>query len=73
VASEAIIRSGDYPREKNLLSVTVILSDLVNSRKVMGYFTKTINYISLTKRRRGEIEYEHRGMDEAFKDIPSLL
>ena len=73
VATEAIIRSGDYPREKALLSVTVVLSDLVNSRKVMGYFTKTINYISLTKRKRGEIEYEHRGIDEAFKDIPSLL
>jgi len=73
VATEAIIRSGDYPREKNLLSVTVVLSDLVNSKKVMGYFTKTINYISLTRKRRGEIEYEHRGMDEAFKDIPSLL
>jgi len=73
IATEAIIRSGDYPRDKGLLSVTVVLSDLVNSRKVMGYFTKTINYISLTRRRRGETEHEHRGIDEVFKDIPSLL
>ena len=73
IATEAIIRSGDYPREKGLLSVTVVLSDLVNSRKVMEYFTKTINYISLTKRRRGGIEYEHRGIEEAFKGIPSLV
>ena len=73
MATEAIIRSGDYPREKGLLSVTVVLSDLVNSRKVMAYFTKTISYISFTKRRRGEIEHEHRGIEETFKDIPSLL
>jgi len=73
MATEAIIRSGDYPREKGLLSVTVVLSDLVNSRKVTGYFSKTINYIALTKSRRGETELEHRGIEEVFKDIPSLL
>ncbi len=73
VATEAIIRSGDYPRGKRSLEVTVVLSDLVNSRKVMEYFTKAISYISMTKRRRGGIEYEHRGIEEAFKDIPSLL
>ncbi len=73
IATEAIMRSGDYPRGKGSLDVTVILSDLVNSRKVMEYFTKTINYISLTKRWRGGIEYEHRGIEEAFKDIPSLV
>ena len=73
VATQAIIRSGDYPRGKGTLAVTVILSDLVNSRKVVEYFTKTINYISLTKMRRGDIEHEHRGIEEAFRDIPSLL
>ena len=73
MASEAIIRSGDYPREKGSLEVTTILSELVNSRKVMNYFTKAISYISTAKRRQGGIEFQHRGMEEAFKDIPSLL
>ncbi len=73
IATEAIIRSGDYPRGKGSLDVTVILSDLVNSRKVMEYFTKTIDYVSLTRRRREGIELEHRGIEEVFKDIPSLL
>jgi cell division GTPase FtsZ len=73
VAEEAVIRSGDYPRGKGALDVTVILSELLNSRKVMDYFTKTINYISTSKRRRGGVEYEHRGIEEAFHDIPSLL
>ena len=73
MAAEAIIRTGDYPRGKGSLEVTVILSELIGSRKVMDYFTKTISYISTTKRRRGSLEYEHRGIEEAFRDIPSLL
>ena len=73
IATEAIIRSGDYPKGKGSADVTVILSDLTNSRKVMGYFTKTIDYISIARRRRGGIEYEQRGIEEAFKDIPSLV
>ncbi len=73
MATEAIIRSGDYPRAKGSLDVTIILSELIGSRKVMDYFTKTISYISGAKRRRGGIEYGYRGIEEAFKDIPSLL
>ncbi len=73
VAEEAIIRSGDYPRGKNAMDVTIVLSELLNSKKVMDYFTKTINYISNAKRRRGGAEYEQRGIEEAFRDIPSLL
>ncbi len=73
MATEAIIRSGDYPRVKGSLDITIILSELIGSRKVMDYFTKTISYISSAKRRRGGIEYGYRGIEEAFKDIPSLL
>jgi len=73
MATEAVIRTGDYPRGKGSLDVTVILSELTNSRKVMDYFTKTIGYISTAKRRRGGVEYEYRGIEEAFRDIPSLL
>jgi hypothetical protein len=39
----------------------------------MNYFTKAISYISTAKRRQGGIEYQHRGLEEAFKDIPSLF
>ena len=73
IASQAIIRSGDYPRGKGSLAVTLVLSDLVNSRKVVDYFSRTIDYIYLAKRRRGEIEYDLKGIVEGFKDIPSLL
>ena len=73
IAVDAIIRSGDYPRGKGSIAVTVLLSDLLNSRKVMEYFTRTIEQIYLARRRRGAMEFDHKGIGEAFKDIPSLL
>jgi hypothetical protein len=73
IATEATIRTGDYPRGKSSLEVTIILSDLTNSQKVMDYFTRTISYISLAQKRRGRIQYEHTGIEETLKDIPSLL
>ncbi len=73
IATEAIIRTGDYPRGKGSLEVTIILSELIGARKVMDYFTRTINYISTSRSRWMGREYEHRGIEDAFKDIPSLL
>ena len=69
---EAIIRSGDHPRGKTV-NVTVILSELINSRRIMDYFTKALRYTYLTKRRQGGIEYEHTGVEGNLSDIPSLL
>lgn len=71
IATEAIIRSGDYPRGKRSLDVTLILSELSNVGKVMDYFTTTIQRLSSYQRRR--LEYEPGGIEDAFKDIPSLL
>jgi cell division GTPase FtsZ len=73
VAPEAIIRSGDYPREKGSLSVTVILSEFSGMRKIIDYFTQTIDLITAIKRKREGIEVEHRDLADAFKDIPSLI
>jgi len=73
IAPEAIIRSGDYPRGKGSIDVTVILSELINSRKVMDYFNKALRYSYLTKRRRTGIEYEQKGIEGDLSDIPSLL
>jgi len=73
IATEAIIRSGDYPRGRRSLDVTLILSELVNISKVMEYFTRAIHYISSSKKRWEGLEYEHKGIEDAFKDIPSLL
>jgi cell division GTPase FtsZ len=73
IAPEAIIRTGDYPREKGPLSVTVMLSELSGVSKIIDYFTKTIELIDLLKRKREGVEVEHRDLAESFRDIPSLL
>ena len=73
LAPEAIIRAGDYPREKEILDVTVILSELSGVRKITDYFTQTINLIRTIKRKREGVEVEVRDIEQAFKDIPLLL
>ena len=73
IAPEAILRTGDYPREKVSMNVTVILSELSGVSKIIGYFTQTIDLITAIKRKREGIEIEHRDLADAFKDIPSLL
>ena len=73
MAPEAIIRSGDYPREKGMLDVTLVLSELSDVEKVRGYFTKAISLITALKRRQDGIVTTQRGIDITIKDIPSLL
>jgi cell division GTPase FtsZ len=73
MAPEAVIRSGDYPREKGNLDVTLILSEMSDVEKVRGYFTKAINLIAELKKRQEGIVSKQRGIDVSIKDIPSLL
>ena len=73
MAPEAIIRSGDYPREKGTLEVTVILSEMSDVEKIRNYFTKAINLIAELKKRQEGVVSTQRGIDITIKDIPSLL
>ena len=73
IAPEAVIRSGDYPRDKGSLDITLILSELSDVAKVRDYFTKAINLIAATKRRQEGLVSQQRGIDITIKDIPSLL
>ncbi|MFH0847793.1 MAG: cell division protein FtsZ, partial [Chloroflexota bacterium] len=70
---EATIRSGDYPREKGLLNVTIILSELKEVEKVRRYYERSTQYIPELQKRKDEIETKLKGIDDAAKDIPSLL
>jgi len=70
IAPEAIIRTGDYPREKGSLSITLIFSGLRGVRKIVHYFTKTIDLISLSKKKKEGLDFED---EQTFKDIPLLL
>jgi len=73
LAPEAVIRSGDYPRERDLLDVTVILSELSDVEKIRSYFTKTLSLIAALKKRQEGAESKYKGIEITLKDIPSLL
>jgi cell division GTPase FtsZ len=73
MAPEAVIRSGDYPREKGSFDVTVVLSEISDVEKVRNYFTKAISIISELKKRQEGVVSTQRGIDITIKDIPSLL
>ncbi len=72
VAPDALMRSGDYPRQKGWLDVTVVLSEISSIRKLTNYFTKAIDLISVMKAKHGA-EYENRKLEETFDGIPVLL
>jgi cell division GTPase FtsZ len=73
IAPEAMIRNGDYPRERGILDVTVILSELSDLEKVREYYTKSTDLIPEFKRRQEETEIKLKAIEETSKDIPSLL
>jgi tubulin-like protein CetZ len=73
MAPEAIIRSGDYPRDKGAMDVTLILSELSDVEKVRNYFSKAISLIADLKKRQEGVVNTQRSIDVSIKDIPSLL
>jgi hypothetical protein len=68
-----IIRSGDYPRQKGVLDVTVILSELDTSAKIKSYYALSTTVIEEIRVKREEIACKLKDIDDAAKDIPSLL
>ena len=73
IAPEAIIRNGDYPRERGIVDVTVLLSELSDVEKVRDYYLKSTDLIPEFKKRQEETEDKLRALEDVSKDIPSLL
>jgi cell division GTPase FtsZ len=73
ISPEAVIRNGDYPRERSLIDVTLLLSELNAVEKVKGYYTKASGVIHELKGRREEFEGKLKEIEDASKDLPSLL
>ncbi len=70
---EATIRSGDYPRERGLLNVTIVLSELKEVEKVRRYYERSTQYIPELQKRKDEIEAKLKAIDDAAKEVPCLL
>ena len=73
LAPQAVIRNGDYPRERGNLEVTVILSELSDVEKIRYYYTRSTNLIPEMRRRQEETEIKLKEIEESSKDIPSLI
>jgi cell division GTPase FtsZ len=73
IAPEAIIRNGDYPRERGLVDVTVLLSELSDVEKVRDYYLRSTDLIPEFKKRQEETEDKLRALEDVSRDIPSLL
>jgi len=73
MAPHAIIRNGDYPRQRGMLDVTVILSELSDVEKIRYYYTKSTSLIPEVKKRQEETESKLQAIEDSSKDIPSLL
>ena len=73
MAPKATIRNGDYPRERAVAEITLILSGLSDVERIREYYSKSTSLIPEFKRRQEEKEDRLRTMEELGKDIPSLL
>jgi cell division GTPase FtsZ len=73
MAPEALIRNGDYPRERGVMDVTVIMSELSDVEKVRSYYTRSTTLIPEFQKRQEETAVKLREIDDASKEIPSLL
>jgi cell division GTPase FtsZ len=73
VAPKAIIRNGDYPRERGLMDVTVVLSELSDVEKVRRYYNDSAVFMREAVKRQEDADIKLKGIDEAARDIPSLL
>ena len=70
---DAIIRNGDYPRDRGALEVSVILSELRNVEKIRKYYVEAAGVVSTIKKRQKQVESRLKEIDEYAKDVPSLL
>ncbi|MFC2002987.1 tubulin/FtsZ family protein [Chloroflexota bacterium] len=73
LAPNAVIRNGDYPREGSTMDVTLILSQLSDVEVVRNYYYNSTELIPKYQRRQEEVAEKLKGIDEAAKEIPSLL
>jgi len=73
MAPEATIRDGDYPRERGVIDVTVILSQFRDMEKVKDYYTRSAGVVEAIKRKQETAARRLSVTEEASKDVPTLL
>ena len=73
LAENAVIRSGDFPWEKGAIDVTIIFSQLAFVQKIRDYYDRASAFIRNQKERIKETTSRLRDMEEAAKELPTLI
>src|SRR4030042_1563925 len=73
IAPEAIIRNGDYPRERGVVDVTVLLSELSDVEKVRDYYIRSTDLIPEFKKRQEETEAKLKALEDVSNDYFGYL
>ncbi len=73
IATNAVIRYGDYPRGRGALEVSVMLSELTHVEKVQRYYDSTQRVVSTMKKSQEQTDTLLKKIDDSTEDIPSLL
>lgn len=72
-APNAVIRNGDYPRDRDTLNIHIVLSELADLAKIRHYYTRSVNLIPEMQRRKEANEKRLKNLEEMGTGIPSLL
>lgn len=73
LAPNAIIRNGDYPHQRGLMEVSVVLSGLSDVPQVRKYYHDSTELIPLYGQRQKEAEEKLKVLDETGDKVPSLI
>jgi cell division GTPase FtsZ len=72
-AENAVIRSGDFPGEKSVIDVTILFSQLAYVQKIRDYYDKAMSFSGSQKDRLKETSSRLRDMEDAGRELPSLI
>jgi len=72
LAPNAMIRSGDFPRERGELSVTLILSQLCDVDRITQYYDRMKEIIPQMKQTAQEARAKVSRLGEKWADVPTL-
>jgi len=70
---EAVIRSGDYPLDRGVLDLVVILSQLKDVERIRQYYTRASSIIGEIAKKQTAAAAKSSITEEASKDIPTVL
>jgi len=73
LAENAVIRAGDFPREGNAVDVTIMFSQLAFVQKIRDYYDRASAFAHTQKDRLRETSGRLRDMEDAAKELPSLI